>query len=80
MLRSFGYDKQMNITQLSRWQGVKILREHSSKAASLGVAGNYKKFARGARMTSKMQRENYQKQINDIFDTQVSPCSTNKHS
>lgn len=71
MLRNFGYDKQMDITSLSRWDGVKILRDHSSKAASLGVAGNFKKFARGARMTSRMQRENYQSQIDEIFDHQL---------
>lgn len=72
MLRSFGYDKQIEVEKLSRWDGVKILRDRSSKAASLGVAGNFKKFARGARMTSKMQRENYQVLIDELFDKQVS--------
>lgn len=64
-------DRNIDVSKLSRWQGVKILRDLSSRASTLGVAGNFKKFARGSRMTSKMQRENYQKQINDIFDKQV---------
>lgn len=72
MLRSFGYDKQIEVEKLSRWDGVKILRDRSSKAASLGVAGNFKKFARGARMTSRMQRDNYQVLIDELFDKQVS--------
>jgi hypothetical protein len=78
MLRNFGYDKQMDITSLSRWDGVKILRDHSSKAASLGVAGNFKKFARGARMTSRMQRENYQTQIDEIFNNQLNYITNEK--
>ena len=71
-LIGFGYSKQFDISKIGRWDGVKILRDHSSKAASFGVAGTFKKFARGSRMTSKMQRGSYQTQIDEIFDTQVS--------
>lgn len=78
MLRSFGFEKQINIEKLSRWDGVKILRDHSSKAASLGVAGNFKKFARGGRLTSKMQRETYQDHIDEIFDKQLNCIAEEK--
>lgn len=71
MLKKLGYDKTMDVDKLQRWEGVKILRDKSSKAAALGVAGQFKKFARGNRQTSKMQKENYQKDVNDIFCKQV---------
>lgn len=71
ILKSLGYDKSIDVEKLQRWEGVKILRDGSSKAASLGVAGKFIKYARGNRQTSKMQRDNYQKDINDSFARQV---------
>jgi hypothetical protein len=61
----------MDVDSLTRWEGVRMLRDLSSRASTIGVAGDYKKFARGSRMTSKMQRESYQSQINEIFSKQV---------
>lgn len=71
MLKKLGVDQSIDLTNMSRWKGVKALRERSSKAASLGIISNYTKFARGVRVTSKMQKESYQKQINEIFEKQV---------
>lgn len=73
MLKKLGYEQTGDISTMSRWKGVKALRERSSKAASLGIISNFTKFARGVRVTSKLQKESYQKQINEIFDRQVSP-------
>ena len=48
-----------------------MLRYKSSKAAELGYEGDITKYARGARMSSKVQRDAYQKNINDVFKKQI---------
>lgn len=56
MLLKLGLGLKIDIEKLHRWEGVKILRDNSSKAAVLGCAGNYKKFARGFKQTGKQKR------------------------
>jgi hypothetical protein len=47
MLRDLGILPEKVIENLSRWEGVNILRDESSKAISMGIQGDFKKFARG---------------------------------
>jgi hypothetical protein len=64
-------ENEDNINKLSRWGRVAALRYKSSKAAELGYEGDITKYARGSRMSSKVQREAYQKQINEVFKKQI---------
>ncbi len=59
------------INKLSRWERVSLLRYKSSKAAELGYEGDITKYARGMRMNSKVQRDAYQKNINEVFKKQI---------
>jgi hypothetical protein len=59
------------ISKLSRWERVSLLRYKSSKAAELGYEGDITKYARGMRMNSKVQRDAYQKNINEVFKKQI---------
>jgi hypothetical protein len=69
-LIQLGEDEEY-INRLSRWERVSLLRYKSSKAAELGYEGDITKYARGARMSSKVQRDAYQKNINDVFKKQI---------
>jgi len=60
------------IKKLSRWERVSVLRFKSNQAAQLGYEGDITKYARGMRMNSKHQMEEYQKQINEVFKKQIS--------
>jgi hypothetical protein len=59
------------IEGLPRWNRVSLLRQLSSQAAAQGVEGSINKYARGMRVTTKMQKEKYQKKINEIFQRQI---------
>ena len=69
-LMDFGL-KSAKISKLARWECVDLLRYKSSEAASLGFEGAFLKFARGVRVTTKTQKELYQKQVNQLFQKQV---------
>ena len=53
MLLELGYTKDQ-IEELSRWDRVALLRDQSSQAVSMGIKGEFRKYARGVRVTSKM--------------------------
>jgi hypothetical protein len=72
-LIGFGF-KEEDIRTLTRWECVSALRTQSTKATSMGFDG-YEQFARGVRVTSKMQREYYQHEVNKIFKHQMKKMS-----
>ena len=76
MLRKSTKMDEEIIKQTSRWEGVNILKQKFNQAAESGVSGEFSKFSRGNRITSKMQRENYQKKVNSIFKTQIKALSS----
>jgi hypothetical protein len=59
------------IKNLSRWERVDLLRYHSSKAYELGYEGEITKYARNQRFNTKTQREEYQRNINEVFKKQI---------
>jgi len=59
------------INKLTRWERVSVLRFKSNQAAQLGYEGDITKYARGMRMNSKDQMEEYQKSINEVFKKQI---------
>lgn len=69
-LIQLGYEEEY-INKLSRWERVALLRYKSSEASKLGYEGDITKYARGQRMNSKLQRDAYQKNINDVFKKQI---------
>jgi hypothetical protein len=69
-LIQLGYEEEY-INKLSRWERVSLLRYKSSEASKLGYEGDITKYARGTRMNSKLQRDAYQKNINDVFKKQI---------
>ena len=56
---------------LGRWNGVAMLRSLASKMVSEGYKGSVEKYARGIRMSTKMQKEQCQKTIDEIFHRQI---------
>ena len=62
---------ESEIDKRSRWECVSLLRFKSSQAASIGSAGNCIMFARGVRVTTKMQRKLYLQQVDDLFARQM---------
>jgi hypothetical protein len=71
LLNSIKKEDEEYINKLSRWERVSLLRYKSSKAAELGYEGDITKYARGTRMNSKVQRDAYQKNINEVFKKQI---------
>ena len=69
-LIQLGVDEEL-INKYSRWERVSMLRWKSSKAAELGYEGDITKYARGMRMNSKLQKDAYQKNINEVFKKQI---------
>lgn len=60
------------IEGLPRWDRVALLRNLSSQAVSEGKEGSITKYARGTRITTKMQKEEYHRTVNEIFQKQIS--------
>jgi hypothetical protein len=69
-LIQLGYEEEY-INKLSRWERVSLLRYKSSEASKLGYEGDITKYARGTRMNTKLQRDAYQKNINEVFKKQI---------
>ena len=53
---------------MTRWDMVGLLRESSNKTQ---LDDKNRRFARGIRFTSKKQREEYQKRVDELFRTQM---------
>jgi len=70
--------REEDIDNLSRWQCVDKLRLKASEAASKGSAGECQKYARGCRVTTKIQKKFHQREVNKIFNRQVSILSDEK--
>jgi transcription initiation factor TFIID subunit 1 len=69
-----GYERE-HLAKLPRWDIVALLKQHQT-------GGNHdtKKFARPARITTKVQREKYQKEINRLFAKLMSNLSVQESS
>lgn len=70
LLLKMGYRKE-EVQGIGRWSGVAMLRNKASKLVSEGYKGGVEKYARGIRMSTKMQKEQCQKTIDEIFMKQV---------
>ena len=73
MLIQHGY-KEKELVQYSRWKMVSLLKEISGQDPPPDAADKAfenLKFARGERLTTKMQREVYQQKVNSIFKKQI---------
>lgn len=68
-LLRFGY-REEDISKKRRWECVDILRKISTQAALSGGEGDCQKFAR-VRITTEMQKKDYQKTANTIFAKQI---------
>ena len=63
--------KREEIQHIGRWSGVAMLRNKASKLVSEGYKGTVEKYARGIRMSTKMQKEQCQRTIDEIFQKQI---------
>ncbi|OMJ72784.1 hypothetical protein SteCoe_28703 [Stentor coeruleus] len=63
--------KKEELEGLGRWSGVAMLRSLASRLVSEGYKGGVEKYARGVRMSTKMQKEQCQKTIDSIFQRQI---------
>lgn len=77
---------QEYINKLSRWEKIHLLRQISNQklkdsagdqAQLLNIQNELGKFARSMRITTKMQKEIYQKEINRLFVNLVEYLSQN---
>ena len=73
-LLDLGY-KEEEINKKRRWERVDLLRKHSTQAELSGVEGDFQKFAR-VRITTDMQKKDYQKTANAIFSKQIEVLSS----
>jgi hypothetical protein len=64
-------NRKEEIENIGRWTGVEMLRKKASKLVSEGHKGTVEKYARGIRMSKKMQKDQYQKTIDEIFQKQI---------
>jgi len=78
-LLKYGSNPEL-IAKLSRWEKIDLLRQISNQkikeaagdqAESLRIQNELGKFARSMRITTKMQKEIYQKEINRLFGNLV---------
>ena len=65
-LKKFGYTED-NLATLERWDKIEILREISNKQGDGSKIKDLDKFRREIRMTTKMQKEKYQTDINELL-------------
>jgi len=72
-LLELGY-KEEEINKRRRWERVDLLRNHSTQAELSGIEGDFQKFAR-VRITTDMQKREYQKTANTIFEKQINILS-----
>ena len=82
-LLKYGSNPEL-IAKLSRWEKIDLLRQISNQkikeaagdqAESLRIQNELGKFARSMRITTKMQKEIYQKEINRLFGILVEVLS-----
>ena len=72
MILSYGDYKEEYISKLSRWDKIDLLRQIANEHPENEELA---KYARAFRLTTKMQREKYQKDINNLFMTLVDNIS-----
>lgn len=68
MIKNYSQYKEEHISKLSRWDKIDLLRQIANEHPD---NEELMKYARAFRMTTKMQREKYQKDINNLFMTLV---------
>lgn len=73
-LRRYGYTED-TLAALERWDKIELLREISNKQQGDNKAEDLDKFKREIRMTTKMQKEKYQADINELLMTMVQNLS-----
>ncbi len=73
-LLELGY-KEEEINKKRRWERVDLLRKHSTQAELSGIEGDFQKFAR-VRITTDMQRKDYQRTANALFARQIEILSS----
>jgi transcription initiation factor TFIID subunit 1 len=73
-LLGLGY-RESALENCTRWEMVQYLRDISSQAVQEGDEGDMKKYARGVRFTSKIQKERYQENVNQQFKKQIQMLS-----
>jgi len=72
MILSYGNYKEEHISKLSRWDKIDLLRQIANDQPDNEELA---KYARAFRLTTKMQREKYQKDINNLFMNLVTNLS-----
>ena len=73
-LKKFGYTED-TLASLERWDKIELLREISNKQQGDNSSEDLKKFQREIRMTTKMQKEKYQSDINDLLMNMIQHLS-----
>ena len=67
MLKRHGYTEE-NLSKLERWDKIEILRDLANKQSQSQLFDDdLKKYSRNLRMTTDKQKEQYQKDINELF-------------
>lgn len=74
LLLEHGY-KEEDINKKRRWERVDLLRKISTQATVSGLEGDFQKFSR-VRITTDMQKKEYQKTANTIFAKQIEILSS----
>jgi transcription initiation factor TFIID subunit 1 len=69
-LKKHGFTED-TLANLERWDKIELLRDISNKASGDGKVEDLDKFKREIRMTTKMQKEKYQNDINELLMTMV---------
>ena len=66
-LKRHGYTEE-NLSKLERWDKIEILRDLANKQSQSQLYDDdLKKYSRNLRMTTEKQKEQYQKDINELF-------------
>ena len=74
-LKRHGYTEE-NLSKLERWDKIEILRDLANKQSqSLLYDDDLKKYSRNLRMTTDKQKEQYQKDINELFMRTINTLS-----
>lgn len=74
-LKRHGYTEE-NLSKLERWDKIEILRDLANKQSQSQLYDDdLKKYSRNLRMTTDKQKEQYQKDINELFMRTINTLS-----
>jgi transcription initiation factor TFIID subunit 1 len=75
-LKRHGYTEE-NLSKLERWDKIEILRDLANKQSQSQLYDDdLKKYSRNLRMTTEKQKEQYQKDINELFMRTIRTLTT----